>query len=113
MAKTSSLVAKLQKDFPTISFEQSEDFYWSPTVSTVHFGPIRTPEDTLTLLHEVAHAHLGHSHFNRDLDLIHIEREAWDHVRDVLGPRYSIQATEDDIEDMLDTSVPPHRYPDR
>jgi hypothetical protein len=103
MAKISSLVAKLQKDFPNLHFEQGEDFYWSPAHSTIHFAPIRTPEEELTLLHEVAHALLGHSHFDRDLDLIRIEREAWDHVRDTLGPRYGINASEDDIEDMLDT----------
>ncbi len=103
MAKTNSLVARLQADFPAIRFEKDEDFYWSPSASTVHFASVKTTEDSLTLLHEVAHATLGHSRFDRDLDLIRIEREAWDYVRDTLGPRYSLTASEDDIEDMLDT----------
>ena len=103
MAKTSSPVAKLQKDNPNIRFKESDDFYWSPSDSTIHFAPLRTHDDQLTLLHEIAHAVLEHSHFDRDLDLIRIEREAWDYVRDTLGPRYGVSASEDDIEDMLDT----------
>lgn len=103
MAKTSSLAAKLQLDFPDIRFESSDDFYWSPSTSTIHAPVITDKKDTLTLLHEVAHALLGHHHFKRDIDLIRIEREAWDYVRDTLAPRYAIPAREDDIEDMLDT----------
>lgn len=103
MAKTSSLVAKLKSDFPTIRFEPSDDFYWSPSTKTIHFGALRATEGKLTLLHEVAHALLGHSSFKRDLDLIRIEREAWDYVRDTLGPQYGIKTGEDQIDDMLDT----------
>lgn len=103
MVKTNSLVARLKKDFSGIRFEQSDDFYWSPNTSTVYFTPVKSTEDKLTLLHEVAHALLGHNHFKRDIDLIRIERAAWDRVRDELAPNYDIHATEDDIEDMLDT----------
>ena len=103
MAKTSSLLGKLRDDFPDIHFEIGDDFYWSPTTRTIHTTPVNTPEDRLTLLHEVAHAKLGHSHFKRDIDLIRIEREAWDHVRETLAPHYGLKASDDDIEDMLDT----------
>jgi len=103
MAKTSSLAAKLAKDFPSIRFVRSDDFYWSPSTSTVHTAPVNDTSDELTLLHEVAHAVLGHSDFKRDIDLVRIEREAWDYVRSTLAPRYGVTATEDDIEDMLDT----------
>jgi hypothetical protein len=103
MAKISSLVAKLQRDFPSLHIEVGDDFYWSPSTATIHTTPVNSREDKLTLLHEVGHAVLGHAHFNRDIDLIKIERAAWDYVRDTLAPRYGIKASEDDIEDMLDT----------
>lgn len=103
MAKISSLVPRLRVDFPNIHFEIGDDCYWSPSTATIHTTRLHSHEDALTLLHEVGHAVLGHSHFERDLDLLRIEREAWDHVRHTLAPRYGIEVSEDNIEDMLDT----------
>lgn len=103
MAKTNSLVAKLKADFPDIHFKVDDDFYWSPSTKTVHTAPVKNTDDARMLLHEVAHAILGHSHFKRDIDLVKIEREAWDYVQKTLAPRYAVPASDDDIEDMLDT----------
>jgi hypothetical protein len=103
MAKISLFVAKLRQDFPNFSFKPDDDFYWSPSTQTICFAPLLSDPDRLTLLHEVAHATLGHTLFKRDIDLLKIEREAWDYVRDTLAPRYDMETTPDDIEDMLDT----------
>ncbi len=103
MAKTSSLTDKLTRDFPQLHLERSDDFYWSPSTSTVHYGDMSSERDELTLLHEVAHALLGHHHFKRDIDLLRIEREAWDYVRNVLGPKYGLKPDEETIEDAIDT----------
>lgn len=103
MPKTDSLQTKLVADFPTITFKNSDDFYWSPSKKTVYIGQVKTHTDTLTLLHEVAHAHLGHRDFRRDIDLLRIEREAWDYVESTLAPKYGLATNQDTVEDMIDT----------
>ena len=103
MAKTNSFVSKLQQDFPALTFSQGDDFYWSSSTQTIHYGPLVSEADRLTLLHEIGHAVLGHAQFKRDIDLLRIEREAWDYVQNTLAPAYSLPATTDDVEDMLDT----------
>lgn len=103
MAKTSSLKNKLVADFPTVHFVESDDFYWSPSTKTVHYGTISSVQDELTLLHEAAHAVLDHRQFNRDIELLKIEREAWDYVSEVLAPQYGLTVDTAAIEDMIDT----------
>jgi len=103
MAKISSLKNKLERDFPQLRLEASDDFYWSPSTSTVHYGTVSDDREALTLLHEVAHALLGHRNFKRDIDLLKIEREAWDYVRDVLGPKYGLKTDEEVVENAIDT----------
>lgn len=103
MAKISSLVAKLRTDFPQITFAYADDFYWSPSDSTVYIPENSTDNDQATLLHETAHALLDHRHFHRDIDLLKIEREAWEYVRTTLAPRYEIPLDEEVVEDMIDT----------
>lgn len=103
MAKISSFVAKLKTDFPTVSLEASDDFYWAPSTRTVYFNPDSPLTSRATLLHEMAHALLDHRHFERDIDLLKIERDAWEYARDTLGPRYDITIKEGTIEDMVDT----------
>lgn len=103
MAKTSSLKSKLVADFPAIQFEASDDFYWSPLTTTVYHGPLRSQHDKQILLHETAHALLDHLEFTRDIDLLRIEREAWDYAQTTLAPRYDVEIDEDTVESMVDT----------
>lgn len=103
MAKTNSLVAKLQADFPGVNFASGDDFYWSPRTKTVYYAEKSGDDSQITLLHELSHALLDHRQFERDIDLLKIEREAWDYARDVLAPRYNFAISEDVIERMIDT----------
>lgn len=103
MAKTNSLVTKLTADFPELRFASGDDFFWSPATKNVHYGALDTHRDQLTLLHEVGHALLGHNSFARDIDLVKLERDAWEHVRTELAPRYELTADDDTIEDAIDT----------
>lgn len=103
MAKTNSLVASLTKDFTHITFVADTDFFWSPLEKAVHYGPLASDRDHLTLLHEISHAHLKHQAYRRDIDLVKMEREAWEYVREVLGPRYRHDVDDDTIEEAIDT----------
>ena len=100
MLSTSSTLSRLKKDFPDIKFLKSDIFRWSPIERAVYYA---NQDDTLSLLHEVAHATLGHADYRRDVELLQIERQAWDTTTGDLAKRYNITVSEDEIENMLDT----------
>lgn len=102
MART-NLLARLRADYPAIIFQNAHDFYWSPRLATVFYANIRTQAHKKTLLHETAHAILGHTTYQRDIELLKIEREAWQFAQSTLGPTYGVAITDDTIETALDS----------
>lgn len=102
MPSITSLVANLAKDYPHLHFMQSDDFLWNPHTRTVLFTP-NTPHAQSLLLHETAHALLNHEEYRHDIELLKIEREAWDYALDTLAPRYAVDIESNLIEETLDT----------
>lgn len=100
MQSITLLAAKLSADFPSLHFLEGEDFHWSPHTRTIHFDPWGTPAD---LLHELSHAILEHQDHVRDIQLIKMEQEAWEHARSKLAHSYELTITTDYIQDALDT----------
>jgi hypothetical protein len=100
MPLTSSTLSRLEKDFPNIKFRRGSTFRWAPAEQTVYFAD---PDDTTSLLHEVAHALLSHTEYTRDIELLEIERQAWDTAVLRLSKQYGISISEGEVEDMLDT----------
>lgn len=100
MPLTSSIANKLKKDLPDINFIKGDAFRWSPSESIIYY---QDSEDTTSLLHEVAHALLRHTAYNHDVELLAIEREAWNVVTDDLSKRYDVQIDKENIEITLDT----------
>lgn len=103
MAKTSSLVETLRADYPAIRFMSADDYYWSAAERTVYVADQENTIDEAVVLHELAHGLLDHHAFSRDIELVKMEREAWELVRTELGPRYKITVTDEAVEDMIDT----------
>ncbi len=102
MPLNSPLITSLIADFPDFHFEESDEFHWSPDSKTIHFDstdPLLAPR----LLHEVSHAALGHATYSRDIELIAMERDAWQHARVELGPRYSVEVDADTIHYDMDS----------
>jgi hypothetical protein len=99
MPSTHSLLKTLQRDFPTISFRRGSQFNWSPDSHVITYAST----DAALLLHEVAHAALEHRSYLFDIELIKMERAAWDYTTSVLASRYAISIDEDLVEDMLTT----------
>lgn len=95
-----SLLQKLEADFPDINFETSDEFRWSPSAHTVYYSS-ENP-DTATLLHETAHALLDHTGYEHDIDLIHLERDAWNKTVE-LGKKYELSIDTETVETALDT----------
>lgn len=103
MPKTNSLVKVLQKAFPELTFKESDDFRWSPQEKTVYFDGNASDNSVSELLHETAHGLLSHADYDRDIQLLGIERDAWTHAQTILAPRFGVTIDQDLIEDALDS----------
>jgi hypothetical protein len=101
MRSTSSLIANLKHDFPAYIFVSGEDFLWSPETKTITY--IADSDDQASLLHELAHAILGHAAYNRDIELLELERSAWQYATDHLADTYTTVIPSNQVEDSLDT----------
>lgn len=96
------LVTQLQHNYPDISFVESDCFQWSFDKATIQYS-LASPEAPIYLLHETAHALLRHTRYSTDVELIAIERDAWDYARHTLAPHYAIKISDDIVQDALDT----------
>lgn len=100
MPSITSLVKRLRADFRQFRFVQGDTFLWSHSDNTIYYEPGES--DGSLLLHELAHAILGHADYKRDIELLSMERMAWDKVKE-LAPAYNIAIDDDFIQDNLDT----------
>lgn len=99
MPSMRSMLARLIQDFPAIRFIQGDTFRWSPEMQMIHY---EDETDTTSLLHEIAHAQLGHAAYTRDIELIEMERDAWELAKN-LAKKYAVTIDAEHIETMLDT----------
>src|SRR5574344_340272 len=60
-----------------ISLQTGDDFSWDPNRLCIFYNP-KDNNSAQLLLHELGHALLGHSVYKHDIELIAIERAAWD-----------------------------------
>ena len=102
MESTSSLISKLTAQFPSLSFEASDQAKWSASTSTVYYVATDEPEAIYELLHELGHATLGHNSYEQDVELLTLERLAWDEAARIAG-EFHLTIPEDTIEDHLDS----------
>lgn len=96
-----SILPTITRDYPALHFAHG-DFRWSASDQTVFYDPTATHAEWL-LLHELGHAVLGHVAYTSDIELIHIERAAWQQAKNILAPHYGLAIDEDFVEDHLDT----------
>ena len=107
MESITLLVNQLQNRPPAtpkgqiISFQIGDDFSWDPNRLCIFYEP-RANSGPQLLLHELGHALLGHNSYKRDIELISMERSAWDKALE-LSSEYNIKIPNDLPEDHLDT----------
>ena len=101
MQLISSLINRLQSAYPDLLFDARDEFHWSPEDKAITYP--EDTKDTSSLLHEVAHAILEHASYTRDIELIEMERAAWQYAQTHLAPFYEIALPDDVVEDSLDT----------
>jgi hypothetical protein len=95
--------ANILADFSRYTFTQGDDFRWSPDTYVIYYPQLTTPEDTWSLLHEIAHGELGHTTYNLDIELVSHEAEAWEYAATQLAPKYDFVIDDEYIQDHLDT----------
>lgn len=99
-----TLLTKLPSDFPGLAFVAGHDFRWSPQTQTIIYSQA-TEDETMaawSLLHEVAHALLGHTNYRSDFELLQLEAVAWYKAAE-LAQNYGYKIDSDHIQDCLDT----------
>jgi len=91
------LINQLRVDFGQFLFVQDKVCRWAPEENTVYY----TAKDNINLLHELGHAICGHKDFVQDIELLHIERDAWEKAREI-GQKYGVKISENQIECAMD-----------
>lgn len=77
-----SLLTKLRELYPALIFEPADFFAWQPQNSTVCYDS-EQKDGAWQLLHEVGHATLRHNSYQRDIELIGYERDAWKQAHEI------------------------------
>lgn len=101
MLSTASLVSRLTTDFPDLHFRPGDAFRWSAEEKTIYYDA--TSHDNAALLHEVGHAVLTHSDYSRDIELLQMERDAWNYASTTLSAPYATTISDDTIQESLDS----------
>ena len=107
MEKITSLVKKLKNSVAheprlhSLTLKKSELFSWNHTACAITYNPAVNNAEQY-LLHEFGHALLGHTEYGQDIELLHMEQEAWAKAAEIAG-HYSITIDDTVIESSLDT----------
>jgi hypothetical protein len=100
MQSMPSLIKSLKTDYPHFIFKESDSFLWSHTEHTIYYAC--SDDDCSLLFHELSHAILNHADYKRDIELIAMEREAWDKAKEI-AKKYDVSIDDDFIQSNLDT----------
>lgn len=94
-------VGRLAQDYPQFKFKPGSQEHWSPRSRTITYEP-DSSSLAYGLLHELAHALLGHDSYKSDFELLKLEAQAWQ-VAAGLGRKYGIKIDGEHIQNCLDT----------
>lgn len=97
-------IDQLKEDFPTLKFEESDDFYYSAKNKTIFFNneALGTEIGFIQLLHEIGHALEGHHTFQSGVELVKMESQAWSRAKKIAG-EYGLEIPDSLIEQCLDS----------
>lgn len=103
-SKTSiKLISKIARDFSQFKFVPGEQEHWSPKTNTITYDSgMKDKEHNFGLLHELAHALLGHNTYKSDFELLKLESLAWQKAAEI-GQKYGVKIDDNHIQNCLDT----------
>ena len=93
---------KIIAAFDEFTFATDEVAHWNAALNTVFYENDSTPEALYTLLHELGHAVLGHTSYRQDVELLSMERTAWQKATEI-ATNFEININPDFIEETLDS----------
>jgi predicted RNA-binding Zn-ribbon protein involved in translation (DUF1610 family) len=104
LSKTpNKFISRVTADYPQFKFKAGAQEHWSPKTKTITYEQDASDEYIkYGVLHELAHALLGHSNYHSDFELLKLESQAW-HTAAELGQKYSVKINDDHIQNCLDT----------
>lgn len=88
--------------YPEQTFRAGTDFMYDSADDIVYYIPqhLSKTHGQLALLHEIAHAQLGHFHYQTDFELFAMETKAWARTR-ALALKHALPITESYIDECL------------
>lgn len=98
--ESNSVVHSLEESHPQFTFTAGDAFAWNHAQRTITYVPT---EPAAYLLHELAHAMLGHATYTRDIELLKMERDAWDYAQRHLAGGSSIDIDDTTVALSLDS----------
>lgn len=107
MVQITSLAKRLKNDslahahLADLAFVKSGRFSWNHQTCSISYDSSSDHAD-LYLLHEYAHAVLGHEGYARDISLLELESDAWD-TAERLAPIYEVRYDSSVADESLDT----------
>lgn len=102
-AELVKLSQRIIKDCRPLRFTPDNDYFWAADELSVHYAPPTEPADIWNLLHEIAHAQLGHHDYDRDIELLRNETSAWELAISQLAPRWRLTIPRQHAEAQLDS----------
>lgn len=81
-----------------------EVFSYNASTKTITYvqDEVEKEDGSLALLHEIAHMKLGHFSYSYDVELLHLEHEAWEETRE-LAKEYGIEVDENHVRECLES----------
>jgi hypothetical protein len=107
MEKITSLVKSLKSSaasephLHSLTLRKGELFSWNHIACAITYNP-KIENAEAYLLHEFGHALLQHKEYAQDIELLKMERTAWDKATE-LAERFNVEIDENLIESALDT----------
>lgn len=100
----SDLLEAVRSMFPSITFTPGEEFAYSHGSQTIFYpsSSVKMPVFAYSLLHEVGHSEELHTNFRNDVELINLERDAWEYGVKI-GHKIGITIDPGHIESCMDT----------
>lgn len=102
-SKAKIFINQLSLDYPDFHFRAGGQEHWSPKTQTITY---RLDQDLQQLyygvLHELAHAILGHTTYQGDFELLKLEAHAWELAAGI-AKKYEVELDPEHVQVCLDT----------
>lgn len=99
-----TLLDQVKNTYIDLQFETADEFLYDAADEIIYYDPesLENHDGQVALLHEIAHAELGHFHFTSDLELFALETQAWNKTAS-LCEVYAVPLSENYLQSCLQT----------